>query len=171
MKLNIKYIFLSVLSAAFLLTACGSEPQQTETDTQSEAEAAAETALSSGDLYTSLTESGLFSELTPLDGDYMLNIFGTDTSAYTDYAAGEALDVMNADTIVIFNTDSDDLAADAAEKLEVYKQRKIDELTDYNPSQLPKTEAAEVKTNGSFTYLLICDDTDAAEELLEGFIK
>ncbi len=170
MKLNIKYIFLSVLSAAFLLTACGSEPQ-TETDTQGETEETAETALSSSDLYTSLTESGLFSELTPLDGDYMLNIFGTDTSAYTDYAAGEALDVMNADTIVIFNTDSDDLTAEAAEKLETYRQRKIDELTDYNPSQLPKTEAAEVKTKGSFTYLLICDDTDAAEELLEGLIK
>ncbi|MCD8239657.1 MAG: DUF4358 domain-containing protein [Clostridiales bacterium] len=169
--MKIKTILVSVLSAAFLLTACGSEPQETETDTPTETEATAETTLSSGDLYASLTESGLFSELTPLDGDYMLNLFGTDISAYTDYAAGEALDVMNADTIVIFNTDSADLAAEAAEKLKTYRQRKIDELTDYNPSQLPKTEAAEVKTKDSFTYLLICDDTDAAEELLEGLIK
>ncbi|MCD7854813.1 MAG: DUF4358 domain-containing protein [Clostridiales bacterium] len=168
--MKIKTILLTIASAALLLTACGSEPQ-TETETPPETEADDEAALSSTDLYASLTESGLFSELTSLDGDYMLNLFGTDTSAYTDYAAGEALDVMNADTIVIFNTDSADLAAEAAEKLETYRQRKIDELTDYNPSQLPKTEAAEVKTKGSFTYLLICDDTDAAEELLEGFIK
>lgn len=166
MKINIKKSILPTLAAALILTACGAPSAENNQTNQEEAQ----TAPTSESLYSALTESGSFSELVPLDSDYMLNYFGIDVAEFNDYAAGEALDVMNADAIIILNTDDTETAKDAAEKLTAYKERKTDELKTYNPSELQKTEAAEVKTKGTFTYILICDDPDGAEDVLEGYI-
>ncbi|MCD8022259.1 MAG: DUF4358 domain-containing protein [Lachnospiraceae bacterium] len=64
-------------------------------------------------------------------------------------------------------------SADDVENVEDMMQTRVDNQTElyasYNQSEAARLETAIIKSVGTYTVLCVCDDTDAAEEILESY--
>ncbi len=128
------------------------------------------TAASCGEIYSKCTASGAFEELVAYDETYMLNYFGIDTAALEDYAAGEALDAVKADALIILKAKDSSQAGELEAKLNNYINRKKAELENYNAEEFKKASAGIVGTSGNYVYLIVCGNPSSVLSTIEGNI-
>ncbi|MCD8090603.1 MAG: DUF4358 domain-containing protein [Clostridiales bacterium] len=143
---------------------------ETEAPVQQSAEetpAAQAAALSCGEIYNKCISGGSLEELVSYDETYMLNYFGIDTSALGDFAAGEALDAVKADALIILKANDTAQAAELQTKLNDYITRKKAELENYNAEEFKKASNGIVGTSGNYVYLIVCNNPSAVLNIIE----
>ncbi|MCD7883986.1 MAG: DUF4358 domain-containing protein [Lachnospiraceae bacterium] len=149
----------AVICAAFLVFSLGgcSSKKADETvsiDVSELAEALLETV-------TSDTLSETASSMIP-------SIYYLDEEDVASAAAYASSGATACEVAVIESTD-----ADGAENVETKMQTRVDNQEElyasYNQSEAARLDTAIIKSNGAYTVLCVCDDTDRAEEILEEY--
>ncbi len=158
---------LICIFAAVVLFGCGNGIPEKQADTLSAENESNEA--DSAEIFNACIDSGEFGEMVDFDSDYMLIYFGIDTRDLVNFAAGEALDAASSDALIILKA-QDDKIDDVRERLELYFDRKVEELKNYNAEEYAKAEKCEVVVNGNYVYLVICENADTVEEIIEGMI-
>lgn len=119
------------------------------------------------DVQALLDETGVFVEtLEPIDQTTACALYGIDESTVTSSAVYMA-NATSAEEVAIFALTDEEAARAAAKQLGYRVDDRIDELTSYLPSEVPKLEGAMVETRGNSVLLLICSDYDGAKKVLE----
>ncbi|MCD8336026.1 MAG: DUF4358 domain-containing protein [Lachnospiraceae bacterium] len=149
--------FICAAALALSLTACGSGTKDNETVTIEISELA-EALL---DTVTSDTLSETASSLVP-------SIYYLDEEEVASAVAYASSGATACEVAVIEST-----SADGTEDVESGMQTRVDNqielYTSYNESEAARLETAIIKSAGVYTVLCVCDDTDAAEALLESY--
>ncbi|MCC8104352.1 MAG: DUF4358 domain-containing protein [Clostridiales bacterium] len=142
---------------AFSLTACSSGTKENETVTIEISELA-EALL---DTVTSDSLSETASSLVP-------SIYYLDEENVASAAAYASSGATACEIAVIESTDADG-TGDVESGMQTRVDNQIALYTSYNESEAARLETAIIKSVGVYTVLCVCDDTDAAEEILESY--
>ncbi|MCD8397139.1 MAG: DUF4358 domain-containing protein [Lachnospiraceae bacterium] len=149
--------FICAVVLVFSLTACSSDTKDSETVTitiSELAEALLETVTSDS---LSETASSLVPSIYYLDEDKV--------ASSVAYASSGA----TACEIAVIESSDADSTADVESGMQTRVDNQIELYTSYNESEASRLETAIIKSVGVYTVLCVCDDTDAAEEILESY--
>ncbi|MCD7957530.1 MAG: DUF4358 domain-containing protein [Lachnospiraceae bacterium] len=147
---------LCAVLLAFSLGGCGSKKTEeaVSIDVSELAEALLETVTSDT---LSETASSMIPSIYYLDEEDVVSAAAYASSGAT---ACEVAVIESADT-------------DGAENVETKMQTRVDNQAElyasYNQSEAARLDTAIIKSNGVYTVLCVCDDTDRAEEILEEY--
>lgn len=167
-----------ILGACFVLASCGNTenpPSSTNIqDTSVNLEQNTEESTKSktlSEIYDEIVEEVELPNMVVLNENYIANYFGIDMSLVEDYSFANAEEVIYADTIIVMK------AKDVA-SLEIFKEalqtmidHKKQELENYLPEQFKLVEKSQIKTSGSYLYLVISENAEAIEAIIEENIK
>ncbi|MCC8045224.1 MAG: DUF4358 domain-containing protein [Clostridiales bacterium] len=96
------------------------------------------------------------------------SIYYLDEEDVASAAAFASSGATACEVAVIESTDTD-----SAENVETKMQTRVDNQAElyasYNQSEAARLDTAIIKSNGAYTVLCVCDDTDRAEEILEEY--
>ena len=92
-------------------------------------------------------------------------LYGID--AATVDACAVYASTSGAEELAIFTFTDADAAQAGAKQLGYRVEDRVEELTSYLPTEIPKLEKAVVETRGNSVLLLIAADYDAAKPVLE----
>ncbi|MCC8051128.1 MAG: DUF4358 domain-containing protein [Clostridiales bacterium] len=146
---------LCAAAAAIMLTACGSKQEETVSiEIESLAEELLETVTSDS---LSETASSLIPSIYYLDEDAVVSAVAYASSGAT-----------SCEIAVIESADTEDAAA-AEEKLQTRVDNQTELYATYNESEADRLDTAIIKSTGVYTVLCVCDDTDAAEKILDSY--
>ncbi len=146
---------LCAATAAIMLTACGSKQEETASiEIESLAEELLETVTSDS---LSETASSLIPSIYYLDEDAVISAVAYASSGAT-----------SCEIAVIESADTED-AATAEEKLQTRVDNQTELYATYNESEADRLDTAIIKSTGVYTVLCVCDDTDAAEKILDSY--
>ena len=109
-------------------------------------------------------------EMYTADDAYILNNYGIDPATLDGYAIEEALEVTQADKIIIIDPAEGTDAKEISDKLETFRQDKAMEMEDYLPEQYDVIAAASVKEKDGFVYLVISPEAEKIEAVIEDSI-
>lgn len=122
-------------------------------------------------LAKSLVDAGIFEDqLSAVDSDKTLKLYSVDQTAVKNVvnyigtgATPEEVSVWEA------NTTNDVKTIQDACNARIAAQKKG--FTDYNPEQMPKLEAAVLKTSGNYVVLCISNDAAKATSIIDAALK
>lgn len=150
-----KKILSSVLAAAaagILLCSCGGK----------------ESGKSAQELLSAAKDSGAaFEELVGVEGSDIKYTYEIEESWYDDFAAEAAGNMAFADEIVFVKASSDENVSKIQSALETRVKSRKDTLQSYAPAEYDKLCKSEIKTNGSYIYLIVGSDIKTAEKAVE----
>lgn len=156
MKIKFIAILLSVCMLAGVFCACGG------TDNS---------GVVAADVYSDLISDVEFPEMLALDSDGLLSFVGIDSSLYTEAVAYIPLTAVSGDMIFIIKVADEASAEAVAEKLEGYRLNVLAQMNNYIPAEYDKINAASVETTGSFVWLVVSSDQDAAVASVSANLK
>ena len=120
------------------------------------------------DAQTLLTTSGVFGDsLEAVDQATACALYGIDEGSVTACAVYMA-NATSAEELAIFTLSDETAAQTAAKQLGYRVEDRVEELTGYLPTEIPKLEKAVVEARGNSVLLLIAANYDAAKPVLEG---
>ena len=109
-------------------------------------------------------------EMYAADDAYILNNYGIDPVSLDSYAIEEALEVTQADKIIIIDPAEGTDVKEISDKLETFRQDKAMEMEDYLPEQYDVIATASVKEKDGFIYLVISPEAEKIEAVIENSI-
>ena len=153
MKKNIRVIF-AVLLVAVMLAAfgCGSAGSKTDVPI--------------ADVYSQIKEAYTLPEMYEADADWLMNYYGIDEAALSDYIFAEG-DEVHADRVIILKVADEADISSVEEKLNsVLEQLSSPEMLSYLPDQADMITSASVKKIGNILYLVISPDAAGIEKII-----
>lgn len=143
---------LAVAAAGILLCSCGGK----------------ESDKSAQELFSAAKDSGAaFEELVSVEGSDIKYTYEIEESWYDDFAAAAAGNMAFADEIVFVKASSDENISKIQNALETRVKSRKDTLQSYAPAEYDKLCKSEIKTNGSYVYLIVGSDIKTAEKAVE----
>lgn len=173
--IKIKKYIVNITMAVFtgavlLLGGCGSKAEPASSDkVESTDTTDKETATpkSIEEIYQDITQAVSLASPVLMDDDFIMNYYGIDASILEEYVFSMSEDATQAETVIVMKakttSDLDDLAA----CLQVVVDEKKNEMENYLPEQFTIVEKSEVKTKGSYVYLVISEQSDAILDIIE----
>ncbi len=146
---------LCAVSAAVMLTSCGAKTDET---VSIEIDALAE------DLLETVTSDSLSETASSL----IASIYYLDEDAIASSVAYASSGATSCEIAVIESADEDDVT-EVEEKLRTRVDNQEQLYATYNESEADRLDSAIIKSAGAYTVLCVCDDTDAAEEILQSY--
>lgn len=142
----------SVAAAGILLCSCGNS------DTNKTAQ----------ELLSSAKDSGaVFEELEGVEGSDIKYTYELEESWYVDFAAEVAGNAAFADEIVFVKASSDENISKIQSALETRVKSRKDTLQSYAPAEYDKLCKSEIKTSGSYVYLIVGGDIKTAQKAVD----
>lgn len=146
-------ILLTVIAAAFILTACGKSNSQTaDTDITKLRE----------DLQATVTSG----ELAEISSDLFASTYFFDMAKVEESTAALSSGASACEVAVVKCSDSS-YVSEAKKLFETRVKNQSDLFADYNAPEVAKLDAALIKTSGNYIVLCVTDDTAKAEEILK----
>ena len=156
MKLKLVAVLLTVCMLAGVFCACGG------TDNSD---------VVAAEVYSDLISEVTFPEMLSLDSDGLLSFVGIDSSLYTEAVACIPLTAVSGDMIFIIKVADDASAETVAQKLEGYRSSVLAQMNNYIPAEYDKINASSVETDGSFVWLVVSSDQEAAVASVRANLK
>ena len=144
-----------LLALALLLGACAQKPA-TETPPNPCAEVVA-----------AIESSQEFEEMTALSANQILQYLDLNELLLVDQAMSMDASRATAEVIAVLTAVDEEALEQAKEALSVYRDVTLEQYRDYRPEEVPKLEAAVLKTRGLKTALVVSKDAAAAEKALD----
>ena len=115
-----------------------------------------------------LKESGLLPELAAVPERDLGEVYGIDASKLKQWVFAMSSNYANdAGEVAIFEANDQEYVSELAQKLQNHLDRIKAVSKDYTPQQYAKVEPAEVKTVGSFVYMVVGEDYDALMKIMK----
>ncbi|MCD7765896.1 MAG: DUF4358 domain-containing protein [Lachnospiraceae bacterium] len=146
---------LCAASAAIMLTACGSDKEET-------------VSVEITDLAEDLLETVTSDSLSETSESLIPSIYYLDEDAVASAVAYASSGATSCEIAVIESAESEDVET-VEEKLQTRVDNQTELYSSYNQSEAARLDTAIIKSTGTYTVLCVCDDTDAAEEILESY--
>ncbi|MCD7763466.1 MAG: DUF4358 domain-containing protein [Lachnospiraceae bacterium] len=146
---------LCAASAAIMLTACGSDKEET-------------VSIEITDLAEDLLETVTSDSLSETSESLIPSIYYLDEDAVASAVAYASSGATSCEIAVIESAESEDVET-VEEKLQTRVDNQTELYSSYNQSEAARLDTAIIKSTGTYTVLCVCDDTDAAEEILESY--
>ncbi|MCC8137339.1 MAG: DUF4358 domain-containing protein [Clostridiales bacterium] len=146
---------LCAVSAAVMLTSCGAKTDET---VSIEIDALAE----------DLLETVASDSLSETASSLIASIYYLDEDAIASSVAYASSGATSCEIAVIESADADDVT-EVEEKLRTRVDNQEQLYATYNESEADRLDSAIIKSAGAYTVLCVCDDTDAAEEILQSY--
>lgn len=77
---------------------------------------------------------------------------------------------ISADEIIIIEAVDPDAAKRVFEKISNWYTSKAAQMKDYIPEEYEKIQKSGVKSSGNVIYMAVCDDSEAAEKIIEKYL-
>ena len=146
-------IMLAVLIISACLTACG-KPAKKEADVNA--------------VYELLKQSGFLPALTAVPERDLGEIYGIDASKLKQWVFAMSDNYsIDAGEVAIFEVNDDGYVQELSAKLQNHLDRIKAVSKDYSPQQSAKLEPVEVKTSGSFVYLVVGENYDSLMKIVK----
>lgn len=150
-----RMMLCALLALCLLLGACAQKPA-TETPPRSCAEV------------VSAIEGGqAFEEMTALSANQIAQYLDLDEVLLADQAMSMDASRATAEVIVVLTATNAEALEQAKQALLAYRDVTLEQYRDYRPEEVPKLEAAVLKTKGLQTALVVSKDESAAEKALD----
>ncbi len=146
---------LCAVSAALVLSGCGSNKEEA-------------VSIEIGTLAEELLETVTSDSLSETASSLIPSIYYLDEDAVVSAVAYASSGATSCEIAVIESADADD-AATAEEKLQTRVDNQTELYATYNESEADRLDTAIIKSTGVYTVLCVCDDTDAAEKILDSY--
>ncbi|MCD7716576.1 MAG: DUF4358 domain-containing protein [Lachnospiraceae bacterium] len=146
---------LCAATAALMLTACGAKKEET-------------VSIEITDLAEELLETVTSDSLSETSESLIPSIYYLDEDAVASAVAYASSGATSCEVAVIESADTDDVET-VEEKLQSRVDSQTELYSSYNQSEAARLDTAIIKSAGVYTVLCVCDDTDAAEEILEAY--
>ena len=158
MKL-LRKLLAAALSCALVLV-CAACSQQAE-------QAGADVSLDPAALADSLASGLTFQDqLTPLDGDAAMNIYGLDNTSVVQLKVYVSTGAT-AEEIAVIET----AGGDAAETVKAALEKRVEDqklaFESYQPKEMTKLGDPLIETRGKYVILCLSDDNEAARALID----
>ncbi len=160
-KTNSARLIAAIMAIAAILAlftaACGkpSEPKPVEN-------------VNVNSVFDLLNESGLLPELAAVPERDLAEVYGIDASKLKQWVFAMSSNYANdAGEVAIFEANDQEYVSELAQKLQNHLDRIKAVSKDYTPQQYAKVEPAEVKTVGSFVYMVVGEDYDALMKIMK----
>lgn len=106
--------------------------------------------------------------LVEMNDNYISNYYGIETADLSDYVFAQSDDPKSAETIIMFKCEDSEKRKAYTQAVENALDQKYDELTNYNlPDEAKLVEEANVKSAGSFVYLIISDNGESMDNIIK----
>lgn len=158
------------MAAAFLCGGCGGQAAQTpESPAQNEAsgEAAEEAAKSVEEVYKEIEQEVALESPLCMDGEFIENYYGIDTSVLEEYVFSMSEDAAQAETVIIIKVKEKEDMAGIAECLQTVVEEKKNEMENYIPEQFAIVEKSEVVEKDNCIWLVISENAEAITDIIE----
>ncbi len=152
MKKVVRVIAL-VLVAACMFVGCGSSSGKNKTKT-----------IDSEALFESLKGLEFSDEMQDLDSMIVSMYFDIDEDV-TAYAYKSKS--YTADIVAVFESKNTNVAKETRKKITEYLADSEEEFTKYSADEATRLKSAYVFNKGKYSVLIICNDIDAAKEIVE----
>jgi len=149
--------FICAVVLTFSLTACSSDTKDSETVT-----------ITISELAEALLETVTSDSLSETASSLVPSIYYLDEEKVASSVAYASSGATACEIAVIESSDADS-TADVESGMQTRVDNQIELYTSYNESEASRLETAIIKSVGVYTVLCVCDDTDAAEEILESY--
>jgi len=149
-----KSIIMSVVLAVVIFAGCGKMADYSVTDLGNE-------------LATSVAYDD---ELMPLDietASMMLNLSDISIVESAIYESSGA----TAEEIIVLKCSSDEDASKAGKMMEQRVAEQKESFEDYVPAEIPKLDAAVIRTSGVYAVLSVSGDADGAGKIIDKYMK
>lgn len=122
------------------------------------------------ELYNEIVKSAGINGMYQLYEEDLLDYYGIDVASdCKDYVFYQSEISPGIDTVALFVCKDKNSAKNVAEGLQVILDSLKDSTKDYAPEEYDKALKAEVKTEGNFAYLIVCENISAAEEVINQY--
>lgn len=158
------------MAAAFLCGGCGGQAAQTpESPAQNEAsgEAAEEAAKSVEEVYKEIEQEVALESPLCMDGEFIENYYGIDTSVLEEYVFSMSEDAAQAETVIIIKVKEKEDMAGIAECLQTVVEEKKNEMENYIPEQFAIVEKSKVVEKDNCIWLVISENAEAITDIIE----
>ena len=120
------------------------------------------------DVYQKLIDSGFLPELTAVPERDLFEVYGIDASKLKQWVFAMSENYsLDCGEVAIFETNDEAYVSELAAKLTSHIERIKNVSKDYSPQQSAKLEPVEVKTVGSFVYLVVGENYDALMKIMK----
>ena len=120
------------------------------------------------EVYQKLLESGHLPALTAVPERDLFEVYGIDSSKVKQWVFAMSDNYsIDAGEVAIFEANDEEYASELASKLTNHLDRIKNVSKDYSPQQSAKLEPVEVKTVGSFVYLVVGENYDALMKIMK----
>lgn len=157
-------------AAAFLCCGCASQTAQAP-DSAAEGDASGETpeetAKSVEEIYQEIEQKVALASPACMDGEFIENYYGIDTSALEEYVFSMSEDAAQAETVIIMRVKEKDDMAGIAECLQTVVEEKKNEMENYIPEQFAIVEKSEVVEKDNYVWLVISENADEITDIIE----
>lgn len=158
------------MAAAFLCGGCGTQAAQTpESPAQSEVseEVAEDAPKSVEEVYKEIEQEVALESPLCMDGEFIENYYGIDTSVLEEYVFSMSEDAAQAETVIIMKVKEKDDMAGIAECLQTVVEEKKNEMENYIPEQFSIVEKSEVVEKDNCIWLVISENAEAITDIIE----
>lgn len=148
---------LIALLAALLLALCACAAPQP---------AAVAPPKACAEVVAAIADGQPFEELTALADAQILKYLDLNEALLSDMALSMDASRSTAECIVVLTATDAEALGQAQEALAAYRDVTLEQYRDYRPEEVPKLEAAVLKTQGLQTVLIVSPDAAVAEQSL-----
>lgn len=120
-----------------------------------------------GEVADAIEGGQTFEEMTVLSENQIIKYLDLDASLLADMAMRIDASRATAEMIVVLTAKEAEALEQVQNALATYRDTMQEQYRDYRPDEVPKLEAAILKTKGMQTVLIVSPDAAAAEESLE----
>lgn len=145
-------LILAAFSAGMILCSCSGKESNATAD----------------ELLKATVECGVdFGELVSVKDSDIKYTYDLDGSLYDDFSASVSGNLAYAEEVVFVKASSEENIPKIEEALNARLESRKETLQSYAPAEYDKLSKSEVKTRGSYVYLIVCADSKTALKAAE----
>lgn len=162
----LKRFSLLLLAMVLCLTCFGCS---NDTDSGTDVDPSGIPALSA--IYEEIQSAVTLPELLELDRSEILSYLGIPSDAYAEAVALIPTEAILGDMLLLFHAASVDTIDTIQEKLNAFREQKLNEMNNYLPDEYAKISASSVTVRGAYLWLVVSSESAAITDIIDRNIQ
>lgn len=123
------------------------------------------------EIYADILSAVTLPELLQLDSSEIWTYLGIPVDAYTEAVALIPTEAILGDMLFLFHASGLDTVDTIQEKLNAFREQKLNEMNNYLPDEYAKINASSVTVRGGYVWLVVSSESTTITNVIEQHIQ
>lgn len=119
------------------------------------------------EIYADIQSAVTLPELLQLDSSEIWTYLGIPVDAYTEAVALIPTEAILGDMLLLFHASGVDTVDTIQEKLNAFREQKLNEMNNYLPDEYAKINASSVTVRGAYLWLVVSSESTTITDIID----